>query len=290
MLLSIRKHLTPGTLIAFLALIFAVTGGAFAATGGSSLSHATLIASAAKSKSKVKAGPRGPAGPAGKTGATGAAGATGPAGPGGPAGPTGATGPQGPQGVQGEAGVEGKAGAGVTSKTAVPSPGTCKEGGTEFIVEGKKTYACNGKEGPQGMIHPHETLPVGASETGAWSLVGPVVTPNNGTLEEEDQELRAVPISFTLPIEPSVKPIFIAAGSPKTTECPGTAEKPEAEAGFLCVYATRQILIHTTNVKFFTAGKLAVGEASPTGAIMQFVVSGETGDTTQAFGTWAATA
>ena len=35
MLSKIRKHLTPSTGIALIALVFALTGGAFAATGGS---------------------------------------------------------------------------------------------------------------------------------------------------------------------------------------------------------------------------------------------------------------
>ena len=51
---ALRKHLNPATVMAFAALVFALTGGAFAATGGSSPSHATLTASAAKSKAKPK--------------------------------------------------------------------------------------------------------------------------------------------------------------------------------------------------------------------------------------------
>ena len=95
MLSALRKrvHFGPATAIAFLALVFAITGGAFAATGGNGggSSHATLIASAAKAKSKVKVGPRGPAGPAGKNGANGANGAAGPQGPQGPKGENGTT-------------------------------------------------------------------------------------------------------------------------------------------------------------------------------------------------------
>jgi hypothetical protein len=69
---ALRKHLTPGTFIALIALIFAMTGGAFAASssgGGSgakataSVTRGTSVAAAAKSKAKPKAGPRGPAGP-----------------------------------------------------------------------------------------------------------------------------------------------------------------------------------------------------------------------------------
>ena len=296
MLSRLRKHLTPSTLIAFAALIFALTGGAYAATSSNGQSRGTPTASAAKSKSKLKAGPRGLAGPAGKAGATGPAGPAGAIGPAGPTGPTGAAGPQGPQG---ETGPEGKTGAGVINKTTVPSANTCPDGGTEFIVEGKKTYACAGKEGKPGMIHPGETLPAGASETGAWSAIGVISLPNNKTLPAAEQEVRTALVSFTVPLEAGLKvtPVFRALGSAPSTECPGTPEKPEAEAGFLCVYGAREVLVDTTNNEehpeelfFFPAGKLAIDEVSSAGAIMQFHADGEPGDSTQAFGTWAVTA
>ena len=72
MLSAIRRHLNPGTLIAFVALIFAVTGGAFAASGSSGggtggkgtarFARTTTLATTAKSKAKPKAktGPGGP--------------------------------------------------------------------------------------------------------------------------------------------------------------------------------------------------------------------------------------
>ena len=78
---ALRNHLTPSTAIAFVALVFAITGGAFAATGsvnnsGGGGSHGTLTASVAKKKAKPKpkGGARGPAGPKGAPGATGPAG------------------------------------------------------------------------------------------------------------------------------------------------------------------------------------------------------------------------
>ena len=85
---ALRKQITPTTVVAFMALVFAITGGAFAASsgGGDKGSNATAsvvpLAGAAKSKAKpkAKAGPRGPAGPAGKNGANGAAGPQGPGG------------------------------------------------------------------------------------------------------------------------------------------------------------------------------------------------------------------
>jgi hypothetical protein len=77
-----------GLMVAVIALVFAMLGGAYAATNTGK----------ATSSAKAKKGPRGPKG------------ATGPAGPAGPAGSAGATGPAGPKGDKGDTGNEGKQG------------------------------------------------------------------------------------------------------------------------------------------------------------------------------------
>src|ERR1700729_4312957 len=82
----------PGS-ISVIALVFAMFGGAYAASNSASGGKATASA-------KAKKGPRGPKG------------ATGPAGPAGPQGPA------GPAGAQGPAGAAGKDGVGVTSAPA----------------------------------------------------------------------------------------------------------------------------------------------------------------------------
>jgi hypothetical protein len=245
---GIRKHLTPATVMAFIAMVFAMTGGAFAVSvhGGSSPARASAssggssgaVATVAKKKKRStpagKPGPRGPVGPAG---------AAGPGGVPGPAGPAGATGPQGPTGsngtgTEGKEGKEGKEGASVTSvESGTPFGTKCKEGGTEFKIASSKTYACNGEK---GVLHPGETLPVGATETGILS-VGPIVVPS----------ALQVPISFTIPLASPIghthyingnneEVIRIEGGvpvtGPKPAECPGEAEKPEATSGNLCVY------------------------------------------------------
>ena len=133
-----RLHLTPSMAIAFVALVLALTGGAFAATphGGGG---ATATAAKSKAKPKAKAGPRGPAGPAGKTGATGATGPAGATGPGGAAGAKGETGGAGVQGVQGETGATGPQG----------------------------PIGDTGVQGPQGEPWtPNNTLPANATEKG----------------------------------------------------------------------------------------------------------------------------
>jgi Collagen triple helix repeat (20 copies) len=81
MLKSIRRNLSPATAIAVVALVFAMTGGAFAARD-------YVTAKVAKKEQ----GNRGPRGPRGKRGRPG---------PQGPQGSQGAIGPQGPKGDTG---------------------------------------------------------------------------------------------------------------------------------------------------------------------------------------------
>jgi hypothetical protein len=294
----VRKHLTPSTFIALIALVFALTGGAFAATGGGSGgSHGTLTASAAKAKAKTKAGPRGPAGPKGATGATGA---TGPAGATGPGGPQGPQGPAGSSGTNGTNGEPGKNGESVTSKekaTGKITGSKCEEGGSEFTAaEGKKSYACNGEK---GVIHPGETLAPDASETGAWTA-GVVI--EGTTLPAGD--LLVVPVaSFTIPLE---KPLgehevhyinpageeVLGGGStvqPPLADCPGKAEKPEATPGNLCVYAGREESVTSNSELISKPGTRGLQSgASTSGALEAFLVAGGSGQ--EAYGTWAVTA
>jgi hypothetical protein len=87
-----RMHITPATAIATLALVFAITGGAYAA-------GKYLITSTKQISPKVLRSLKGAAGVKGATGPAGLAGpAGGPGGPAGPAGPKGATAPAGPEG------------------------------------------------------------------------------------------------------------------------------------------------------------------------------------------------
>jgi Collagen triple helix repeat (20 copies) len=93
-----RLHLSPATMIASLALVFAMTGGAYAA-------KKYLITSTKQISPSVLKSLQGKAGPAGIAGTAGAQGAQG------PAGPAGSVGAQGPAGARGEAGAAGTKGA-----------------------------------------------------------------------------------------------------------------------------------------------------------------------------------
>jgi Collagen triple helix repeat (20 copies) len=98
-----RIHVSPATAIATLALVFAMTGGAYAAK------H-YLITSTKQISPKVLKALKGKAGANGAQGPAGAAGAAGPQGPGGAAGAKGETGAPGGKGGQGEKGDPGTTG------------------------------------------------------------------------------------------------------------------------------------------------------------------------------------
>jgi hypothetical protein len=306
----IRKHLTPSTIIAFLALVFALTGGAFAATnhsgGGSAGSKASASLTRAASRAPVvgateskgragtksKTGPRGPAGPKGATGATG---------PAGPTGPTGAT------GAKGENGANGSNGAGGESVKITPEASECSEGGVEFSNASGKASACNGEEGPPGKpgaIHPGkpvgspEPLPANATETGAWSF-GPVSEESGAP----DGYLEVPVASFAIPLAAPL--IDSAECEAETGPCvthyfkhgetatkgdgcgEGSAEKPEAEPGNFCVYAGREEHIDSNSIVIKNPGDNEAGVGT-TGAYGVFkITESEEG---YAHGTWAVTA
>jgi hypothetical protein len=237
MLNAIRKQLNPATIMAFIALVFAMSGGAYAVTGrgenagaSSAASPAAHLAVKKKSKPAGRPGPRGPAGPKGETGPAGPAGAAGGAGA---KGETGTAGPKGETGPAGTAGTNGKDGESVSIAKLEPGEDGCTEGGTRFTAAGKEGAACNGEKGEAaaGGGYP-EKLPEGAIETGFTTLTFSAA-----------EETRPIVISFPvrLPIklaESSVHFVTEEEQDKKTgpSQCSGTAEKPTAEKGSLCVY------------------------------------------------------
>jgi hypothetical protein len=284
---ALRKHLSPALVLAFIALVFAVTGGAFAASspGGAPDAKASAATSAPKKKAppKGKRGPRGPAGPKGATGATGPAGPAGPAGPGGAAGAKGETGAAGATGATGTAGTNGES---VTNTTLAKGNATCKEGGAEFKVGTTTTHACNGATGFT------ETLPKGKTETGVWAAEFSRVTEGN---ENE-------PISFAIPLETALGE---AAWHYVTTQeqenntapeqCPGDAESPEAAKGNLCIYegfheevAGAQEPITVTQVNPPTT--ISEEGTGTSGAVLYIGYQGSAAEPALLSGSWAVTA
>lgn len=228
---------TAGVVIAVIALIFALGGSAYALSGA----EKTLIKKEAKKWGKkfAKTGSQGPQGPQGVPGANG---------------------------KDGTNGTDGKDGSSVASSVE-PKGANCAEGGSKFVAGASTTYACNGKEGKTGSPWTAGgTLPSGESLYGQWAL--PVVG-----LEA----FQIAAISFGIPLAESPTLELLEEGESETTNCPGTAEEPEAAEGFLCVYTLEE-----ENISTF----LEEATASTVGAKVRLLV--EEGGTR--VGTWAVTA
>jgi len=142
-----RKHFRPSTIIATVALVFALAGTSYAASTYL-ITSTNQIAPNVLKNLKGDRGPRGHAGVAGPhgatgltglsgsnglTGAPGPAGATGTPGPPGATGPTGATGIQGERGYPGERGPEGDTGAPGTNGTNGTNGATGATGATGAV-------------------------------------------------------------------------------------------------------------------------------------------------------------
>lgn len=220
MLSRFREQLgTAGLIVAIVALVAALTGGAIAATSDSG--QATASAKG-KSKAKAKQGPRG------KPGKPGPAGPAGPQGPAGAKGDNGAAGANGKDGTNGTNGTNGAPGTpGAAGKSALVTPfdsetepagNPCNEfGGVEVEVQdsGEPANVCNGETGFT------DTLPAGKTETGTWSVVVDAL------------EFAFNPVSFNIPL--AAPPVgHIAPNS----NCPGTVLEPKAAPGHFCLYKT----------------------------------------------------
>jgi hypothetical protein len=261
----------PGV-ISVIALVFAMFGGAYAAS-----SHSGGQATA----SKAKRGPRGPKG------------ATGPAGPQGPAGPAG---PKGDTGSPGSPGINGKS---IAVTKIEEGEEDCEErGGALVAQEGAASgvEVCSGGEGPEGSPWTAGgTLPVGSTETGAWGF-GQVPA---------GVAVQRVPISFAIPLpakecaglpaglcEENVHFVTLAEQTGETVpaECTvngteGSVIDPRAASGNLCVYEGSAFAAGTSR-NVIRADASQEGGASTTGAMV--IVSG-VGNAGYASGTWALT-
>ncbi|MDX6603377.1 MAG: hypothetical protein QOF13_2579 [Solirubrobacterales bacterium] len=193
----------PGV-ISVIALVFAMLGGAYAASDSGSGGKATASA-------KAKKGPRGP------KGATGPAGSAGPQGPAGPAGAkgdagangaAGAVGPTGPTGLQGNKGTTGATGP-------------------------------TGATGATGLSGFTETLPPGKTETGTWGGS----FSEQSSVEKQIPISFPIPLAapgeaFFLNQEETDE--VEINEEPGEGGCAGTVAKPTAPPGVLCVYTAEE--------------------------------------------------
>jgi Collagen triple helix repeat (20 copies) len=207
---------TAGLIVAIIALVMALGGGAYAASNSGDGSKATASA-------KAKQGPRGPKGPKGAPGSPGATGAQGPPGPAGPKGDAGEQGEKGIQGIQGKQGEKGEKG----------EQGIQGAPGSPWTAGG--------------------TLPSGATETGNWFFNAPapkVKVDVEGSTQEIviAQNYYAAPISFPIPLAVELDGAHVHLGFQESggafepgAACPGKVKKPEAAAGELCVYESEAV-------------------------------------------------
>ena len=287
----LRKRFTYTNVAMTLALVFAMTGGAYAAskyliTSTKQISPKVLKALKGKTGTPGAAGSQGLKGETGAAGAVGAIGAVGAVGPIGLKGDTGGIGLKGDTGAKGDPGTAGKS---VTSAEFSGSHAGCSEerGGSEFEVasSGVKTYACNGSPWTVGG-----TLPSGKSEKGEWATVSTVTAA---------KEVLYSPISFTIPLGATVTGHFIGTNeelagetneSPAIAsgECKGNPGNPEAAPGNLCIFSGNLSKAEPAlGIGFMDAGKGAFGEVGAVGAVVVLYSTGA--GVANGSGTWAVT-
>jgi hypothetical protein len=213
-----QKLGTAGFIISIVALVAALSGGAYAASGALNGKQKKEVEKIAKKYS-------------GKPGANGTNGTNG------AKGDTGAAGSNGTNGTNGSPGGSGADGKSVeATPIATGEPTACEEqGGVEYEVEGSGNVAeiCNGKEGSPWAVG---GLPKGATETGAWSF-----SASEASADSEGKVFVAFsfPVPLSSPIQSGTKVHFTGAFGDST--CTGTAVEPTAPEGSMCIYEAELI-------------------------------------------------
>lgn len=260
---SIREPFgKAGLVVAIVALVFAMLGGAYAATNSGG----------GKATASAKA----------KQGKQGKPGKTGPAGPAGPQGPAGPAGPAGPKGDTGTAGSPGAAGQSVTGTPIAVGSTECtaKEGGVKYTAASGTSNICNGAKGKEGSPWTAGgVLPSGKTETGAWTFEERRIAPETPNLGASKLAL-SFPIPLAEPLVASNVHFIDENGEELEGEevrpsvaCTGTAAEPTAEPGHLCVYQTFH---QDAFANSETIAPIAEGRA---GARLQFILTAEEGTT-----------
>jgi hypothetical protein len=234
-----------GLTVAVIALVFAMLGGAYAASGLNSKQKKEVKSIAKSFQGTGPAGAQGAAGAKGDNGSNGAQGAK---------GDTGAVGPQGPQGKQGNQGPAGEAGmcsaakpecklasGGVlTGVWSVSSSETVNVNGEGKVVAQEQAFTFADISFPV-RVSPAPTVVLGIEglagkkmgavfEDGTTHFYGPY--PNEKEMIFNDEE------------EAKEENEILQAAEENEAEykkvCPGSVGAPKAASGFLCVYIGSQ--------------------------------------------------
>lgn len=245
MLNRIRNQIgTAGLIVAVVALVVALSGGAYAATNATDSGKRNHKKAKKNKKKKSKGVSVKQVRKIAKQEAKKFANSN--PGPVGPVGLPGAPGPKGDKGDKGDDGDNGSNGTNGTSAVATPYTGAECEGasgesGIEVTSAGAPQYVCNGAEGTFD--------PNGFTQTGFYGVVdsayveGPIDLGPGSMAEGESANL---PISFPISLEAEPGFVFVpgektvvggAYGSDEAEGCPGVVGGvPQAEEGTLCVY------------------------------------------------------
>jgi Collagen triple helix repeat (20 copies) len=250
---------TPAMIVSVIALVFALMGGAYAASGALTGKQKKEVEKIAKKYA----------------GKPGAAGATGPQGAKGDAGPKGEVGAAGPEGKPGSEGKEGKS---VVITDATPLE--CEElGGVNVKVKeeaGPGHEVCNGEPGEEGSPWTvNSSLPPGALETGTFSF--------HGTAAENPSVGGAIsfPIQLSEPIESRQhihifgvddEEEFLAACGEGTYA--GGFGRPNAAPGEICIWPNDLVNATITSIVKINSGPGEEEEVGPTGAFIYATMSG----------------
>lgn len=260
---NLGRRFTYANVVATLALVFAMSGGALAASK-------FLITSTKQISPKVLKSLKGKAGTAGPVGKEGSVGKEGPAGKEGKAGAPGA--PGGP----GEKGAAGAAGESVTVAAAGASECN-KEGGALVSNATGKATVCNGKTGFT------QTLPSNKTETGAWSVVaGPPSSVFGG------ESVALTSISFSIPLEHAPQVTIEPSNyNGSNGECPSTIK--ELEAGAIAQAAIGAACLYVFTGEAGWTHELAPLYVTSNGVVLDAIVE-ESVAGTGSYGVWAVTA
>jgi hypothetical protein len=232
-----RLHVSPTTVIATLALVFAMTGGAYAASKYVINSTKQINPKVLKSL-KGANGKNGLAGPVGPAGAAGA-GTAGPAGPQGPAGAAGAKGETGTAGTPGSKGEKGEKGT---------------TGFTEHLPSGK-TETGIWAFGPSKQPGATPFLPIASFPI---PLAAPLDASHVHFINSEGEEETGLGEHQ----QPSI------AGA-----CLGTPAEPTATSGNLCIYTSALLNAESANIAIINpAGSEGAGTM---GAYEEFILGAE---------------